>query len=200
MTNEARAHEVGKQDNDSTSSQTDLGKALAAFVEDMDTWSGVPATQNLAEALSVVRAAYLAATGERHAPAFRNYLGEAMRGPEYVQRGNIIALIDALMAALKNETGDGWKLRLSGKKGPRRTSDDFDEELKIAAYVRERIQAGGGYDSAVVAAADQFQCRNTKIKDAYSEYGWFTEYLEKLEEKDPKLASKILTLARASPR
>lgn len=177
-----------------------LGKALAAFEGDLDAWNGVPATENLADALSIVKSAFIAETGEGRSPAFRNYLGEAMRGPEYVRRGNIIDLLDTVIAALKDETGDGWKLRLSGKKGPRRTSDDFDKELEIAAYVMERIRAGDGYDSAVAAAAAKFQCRKTKVKDAYSEYRWFVDYLAKIEGKDPSLALRVFTSARAEPR
>lgn len=198
--NAAHGDKMSGQDNAESSDKADLGKALAAFEGDLDAWNGVPATENLADVLSIVKAAFIAGAGEGRPPAFRNYLGEAMRGPEYVQRGNIIDLLDAVVAALKDETGDGWKLRLSGKKGPRRTSEDFDEELEIAAYVMERIREGGGYDSAVAAATAKFQCKNTKVKDAYSEYRWFVDYLAKLEGKDPSLALRAFTSARADPR
>lgn len=177
-----------------------LGKALAAFEADLAAWNGVPAIENLADALSIMKSAFIAETGEGRSSAVRNYLGEAMRGPEYVRRGNMIDLLDAVIAALKDETGDGWKLRLSGKKGPHRTSDDFDKEFKIAAYVMERIRADDGYDSAVAAAADKFQCKSTKVKDAYSEYRWFVDYLAKIEGKDPGYALRVFRSARADPR
>lgn len=185
-------------DKDTGSAARSMGQALAAFHLRLSHWNAVPSVEHLARALRYIRTDYsLCAMGAEDWKS-GNYLADVARGTAH--HGENLRLLDAVIAALEGTTDDGWKLRLSGRQGRRFTSADFAKELEIAACVMTHIEAGDGYDSAVAMAASEYDCKATKVKDAYSEHSWFVEHLLRLDDKSPVDAIKLLARMSARPR
>lgn len=177
---------------------SNLAKAMAALSPYLRDWNGEPNAAHLSAALHFVSATYARLVYGGPRPRQRNYFAE-VGDPSRSQHLDNIALLDALAEAIGGQTVDGWKLTLTGARGPRATSTDFDEKLQIAAFVLDKMRAGDGYLSAVTAAKDKFRCGGTKVKDAYAELKWFVDYILAIQDKSPDTAVNVLAMARANP-
>lgn len=177
-----------------------LVQVLAAFHWHLKTWNGIPSTSHLVEALQKIRADYaLIAMGDAEW-RYKNFLGDIVNGRTPGPHGDNLCLLDVLIVALESRTNDGWKLQLSGPKGPRPTSSDFFQRVEIAATVMTHIEAGGGYDAAVAAAASEFQCKKTRVKSAYTEFKEFVDFILRVDDESPGNALRLYAEAGADPR
>lgn len=185
-------------EKDTGSAAQSMGQALAAFHLRLSDWNAVPSAEHLVRALRYIRADYSLCAMGREDWQSGNYLADVARGTAH--HGDNLRVLDAVIAALEGTTDDGWKLRLSGRKGRRSTSADFEKELEIAACVMTHMEAGHGYESAVATAVSKYDCKATKVKDAYSDHSWFVEHLLRLDDKSPVDALKLLARMSAGPR
>lgn len=109
-------------DNDTAAICSKLSKSLAEHHNDLSGWIGVPDGQFLAKALSNVMDRYADLAFGNSPNAGSNFFAILLNGPDdtvglRMQAAKDIALMDAVINALRARDADGWKLHLTGRKG-----------------------------------------------------------------------------------